>query len=103
MNCPVCRRRSRLDDLPDWYRTTKAISADWVFNVLAARNGQIGFVDEVMAVHRLHSESLTLLHGADRLLARVTARAVEEMGLTPGMACHAILKATTVAPGSIGR
>lgn len=41
--------------------------------------------------------------GADRLLARVTARAVAEMGLRPGMACHAILKATTVAPGSIGR
>jgi molybdate transport system ATP-binding protein len=37
------------------------------------------------------------------LLARVTARAVAEMRLGPGMHCHAILKATTVAPGSIGR
>lgn len=47
--------------------------------------------------------AIALTAGADRLLARVTARAVEEMGLAPGMACHAILKATTVAPGSIGR
>lgn len=47
--------------------------------------------------------AIALKAGDDRLLARVTARAVQEMGLTPGMACHAILKATTVAPGSIGR
>ncbi|WP_299878756.1 molybdenum ABC transporter ATP-binding protein [uncultured Sulfitobacter sp.] len=47
--------------------------------------------------------AIALKAGADRLLARVTARAVDEMGLAPGMACHAILKATTVAPGSIGR
>lgn len=47
--------------------------------------------------------AIALRAGSDRLLARVTARAVAEMALTPGMACHAILKATTVAPGSIGR
>jgi molybdate transport system ATP-binding protein len=41
--------------------------------------------------------------GSDRLLARVTARAISEMGLVPGLDCYAILKATTVAPGSIGR
>ena len=47
--------------------------------------------------------AIALTAGEDRLLARVTARAVAEMGLAPGLACHAILKATTVAPGSIGR
>jgi molybdate transport system ATP-binding protein len=47
--------------------------------------------------------AIALRAGGDRLLARVTARAVAELGLTEGMACYAILKATTVAPGSIGR
>lgn len=47
--------------------------------------------------------AIALDAGQDRLLARVTARAVTEMGLKSGMSCYAILKATTVAPGSIGR
>ncbi len=47
--------------------------------------------------------AIALRAGKDRLLARVTARAVVELGLKPGLRCHAILKATTVAPGSIGR
>ncbi len=47
--------------------------------------------------------AIALRAGGDRLLARVTGRAVAEMGLAPGLDCYAILKATTVAPGSIGR
>lgn len=47
--------------------------------------------------------AIALTAGRDRLLARVTARAVRELDLRAGVACYAILKATTVAPGSIGR
>jgi molybdate transport system ATP-binding protein len=47
--------------------------------------------------------AIVLEAGQDKLLARVTARAVTEMGLAAGLSCFAILKATTVAPGSIGR
>lgn len=47
--------------------------------------------------------AIGLRAGADKLLARVTARAVAELALAPGTDCYAILKATTVAPGSIGR
>ena len=47
--------------------------------------------------------AIALRAGNDRLLARITARAVREMKVHPGMQCFAILKATTVAPGSIGR
>ncbi|XDA96952.1 molybdenum ABC transporter ATP-binding protein [Sulfitobacter sp. LCG007] len=47
--------------------------------------------------------AVALACGSDRLLARVTARAVSEMGLRPGQDCYAIFQATTVAPGSIGR
>ncbi len=47
--------------------------------------------------------AIALRAGDDRLLARITARAVKDMRLHAGMHCYAILKATTVAPGSIGR
>lgn len=40
--------------------------------------------------------------GDDRLLARITSRAAEELKLTPGTACFAILKATAVPRGNIG-
>jgi molybdate transport system ATP-binding protein len=47
--------------------------------------------------------AISIKAGQDRLLARVTARAVRDMRLHEGMQCYAILKATTVARGSIGR
>ncbi|SDF57409.1 molybdenum ABC transporter ATP-binding protein [Sulfitobacter delicatus] len=47
--------------------------------------------------------AIALRAGSDRLLARVTARAVQDLGLRDGVDCFAIIKATTVAPGSIGR
>lgn len=65
----VVIRRSAVEALPDWYRRTDAISADWLFNVLVGRVGKVGFIDEVMAVHRLHTDSLSIKHGTRRLLA----------------------------------
>ena len=47
--------------------------------------------------------AIALRAGEDRLLARVTGRAIRDLRLHKGMRCYAILKATTVAPGSIGR
>lgn len=47
--------------------------------------------------------AIALRAGNAPLLARVTARSVAKMKLEPGMTCYAILKAMTVAPGSIGR
>lgn len=47
--------------------------------------------------------AIILRAGKDRLLARITRRAVSELGITPGASCYAVLKATSVAPGSIGR
>jgi len=46
--------------------------------------------------------AVLLLAGEDRLLARITRRSVRTLGLAPGMACHAMLKATSVAPRDIG-
>ncbi|MEM6939588.1 MAG: molybdenum ABC transporter ATP-binding protein [Pseudomonadota bacterium] len=60
---------------------------------------------EVLDVHAGEGPgaAIALQTGTDRLLARVTARAVGELGLRPGHQCYAILKVTTVAPQSIGR
>lgn len=45
--------------------------------------------------------AVRLRAGEDVLLARITARAAEEMELAPGAQCHAILNATAVPRGSI--
>ncbi|MEM8740439.1 MAG: molybdenum ABC transporter ATP-binding protein [Pseudomonadota bacterium] len=40
--------------------------------------------------------------GEELLLARITRRSAETLGLVPGLACHAIVKSVSVAPGNIG-
>ena len=40
--------------------------------------------------------------GAETLLARITQRSAEGLDLRPGLAVHAVLKAVSVAPGSVG-
>ncbi|MGC1503892.1 MAG: molybdenum ABC transporter ATP-binding protein [Sulfitobacter sp.] len=47
--------------------------------------------------------AVSLRAGQDLLLARITGRAVAELDLNIGMTCFAVLKATSVAPISIGR
>ncbi|WP_138935096.1 molybdenum ABC transporter ATP-binding protein [Roseovarius arcticus] len=58
----------------------------------------------VEAVHRGDGPgvALSLRLGEDRLLARITADAMDELGLAPGASCYAILKATAVARADIG-
>ncbi len=60
---------------------------------------------DVSAVHPGEGPgaAIALQAGADQLLARVTARAVGELSIKPGMSCFAIIKATAIAPSSIGR
>lgn len=62
-------RRNAIAELPDWYRTTSIASADWVFNVLIGRGGRVGFVDEVMAIHRERLGSLSFQYGMPRMLS----------------------------------
>lgn len=47
--------------------------------------------------------ALTLDIGGQRLLARITGRALEGLNLSAGSSCFAVLKSTTIAPTSIGR
>jgi len=61
-------RRSVVDDIPEWYSTTRIASADWVFNLLLADKGDIGFIDEPMAVHRKRAGNLSAMYGQKRIL-----------------------------------
>jgi molybdate transport system ATP-binding protein len=47
--------------------------------------------------------AVSLRLGEQVLLARITARAADELALRPGLDCYAIVKATTVPRSSIGR
>lgn len=40
--------------------------------------------------------------GPDVLLARITRRSADALGLAPGMPCHAIVKSVAIAPDAIG-
>ncbi len=46
--------------------------------------------------------TLALGPAGDRLIARLTRRSAEAMGLAPGMDCHAVVKTAALAPGSVG-
>ena len=47
--------------------------------------------------------AVALRAGDDALLARITRRSAEALGLAPGVACHAVMKAVSVAPEDVGR
>ena len=47
--------------------------------------------------------AISLDAAGDQLLARVTARAVQDLDLSQGITCFAVIKATSIAATSIGR
>lgn len=49
-------RRSALPTFPSWYDET--FVGDWALQVLLANRGDIGYIDEVMGIYRLHSGSI---------------------------------------------
>ena len=61
-------RRSAIAGVPEWFRTTNVASADWLFNVLLGRSGEIGYLQEAMAVHRDRVGNLTSFYGTRRRL-----------------------------------
>ncbi len=58
----------------------------------------------VTAVHRGDGPgvAVALLSGSDRLLARITRRSADALGLVPGTACHAVLKSVAVSHADVG-
>jgi glycosyltransferase involved in cell wall biosynthesis len=45
-------RRDHLNELPDWFSQIK--TGDWCLHILNARNGKVGYIDDVMSVYRIH-------------------------------------------------
>lgn len=64
--CSVMFRNGLVDRFPDWYRTVPA--GDWPLHVLNAQHGEIGYIDRVMAVHRVHEGGVWSPHAASRRL-----------------------------------
>lgn len=52
-SCSAVFRGRLFDAFPEWYFTLKV--GDWPLHILNAQHGDIGLIDEIMAVYRLHS------------------------------------------------
>lgn len=51
--CTMMFRNHLFEDFPAWFADVPA--GDWPLSVLNAQHGDIGYIDDVMAVHRTHS------------------------------------------------
>lgn len=58
--CSVMFRNGLFGEFPSWFLTTP--SGDWPLHVLNALHGDIGYIDEVMAVYRLHGGGMWSVH-----------------------------------------
>jgi glycosyltransferase involved in cell wall biosynthesis len=68
--CSVMFRNGLIDEYPPWFQTVPA--ADLPLHVLHAQHGDIGYLDEMMAVHRIHAGGVwSPKHAVDRLQAKI--------------------------------
>jgi glycosyltransferase involved in cell wall biosynthesis len=65
----VMFRNGLFGELPEWFYGLEA--GDWAWNVLNAQHGKIGCLKEVMAVYRVHGESVWSSRGMERMLPAV--------------------------------
>jgi glycosyltransferase involved in cell wall biosynthesis len=54
--CSVMYRNNLITEFPEWIQDIPA--ADWPLNILIARYGDIGYIDETMAVYRVHPQGV---------------------------------------------
>jgi glycosyltransferase involved in cell wall biosynthesis len=84
-SCTVMFRRGLFGEFPDWFFESPL--GDWPLHVLNARHGQIGYIDEVWAVHRHHSGGKwTGLSMIEQLQARQKTREYIRRFLDPDCA-----------------
>jgi glycosyltransferase involved in cell wall biosynthesis len=55
-SCSTMFRRAPISNLPEWFINLPW--TDWALFVLAARKGNIGYLNEVMGVHRVHDTGM---------------------------------------------
>ncbi|MEM1110321.1 MAG: glycosyltransferase [Pseudomonadota bacterium] len=51
-------RRAALPVLPDWFADARIVLDDWTLALLCARQGDIGYLDEVLGVYRKHAQGI---------------------------------------------
>ena len=84
-------RRARIGDIPAWYDSLFPIT-DWPLYILAAENGAIGYLDEVMCLYRYHAGGLySSKTEAEKLEA--TAQFYRIMDANTGRRYHSIVRA----------
>lgn len=66
--CSAVARGGLVGDFPEWFFTLR--QGDWSFHVLNAEHGDIGFLEETMAVYRVHPAGVW---SGEKLLSRLEA------------------------------
>jgi glycosyltransferase involved in cell wall biosynthesis len=70
-SCTALFRTAAITCLPDWLSTLPF--GDWPLFMLCAQHGNIGYLDEVLAVYRIHKEGLwSKLDSIQKLESRIT-------------------------------
>jgi len=54
MSCSPMVRRGNFVDFPTWCYDNPSVPGDWVFLILNASHGRIGYIDRLMGVYRIH-------------------------------------------------
>ena len=99
--CSTMFRNKLFDEFPEWYYETAM--GDWPLHILNAHYGDIGFIDEVMGVHRIHSggmwsskNTVNLLHksirAAETIQQGLSLKHREKMENTIGHWCWEIIE-----------
>jgi hypothetical protein len=58
--CSVVFRAGLLDGFPDWFHSV--LPGDWALHILHALHGDIGYIDEIWGVYRVHSGGVWASH-----------------------------------------
>jgi glycosyltransferase involved in cell wall biosynthesis len=67
--CSTLFRRASLGAIPPWYEFLFPIT-DWPLHILSARQGAIGYINEVMGIYRQHSGGLYSAHSEAQKLQK---------------------------------
>ncbi len=67
--CSTVFRRVSIADVPAWYESMFPIT-DWPLHILAARQGALGYIPEVMGVYRQHPGGQYSVHSEEEKQAR---------------------------------
>lgn len=79
--CSTMFRNKLFDEFPEWYY--EAAMGDWPLHILNAHYGDIGFIDEVMGVYRIHRGGIwSSKDTADLLHKSIRAAETIQQGLS---------------------